>query len=232
MVDDKHTPPKHRTVKGAQRLRDLTSVAAELFLERGFDGVAVDDLIARVGGSRSTIYSHFGDKEGLFKEAMTSLCAEVAKPLDQLHITGREPSEVLSLLGRQLLVSALSPRTLALHRLLVNEGRRFPDVAHAMWEVSYGRAVEILARWISEQQRSTLGLTSTVPAQALAEHFISMVASNAKLRAASGLVTTPLPESEVSEIVRYAVNTFLHGALDQPTRPTSRKSGPRSRSAT
>lgn len=230
MANDTHLPPRHRTAKGAQRLRDLTSVAAELFLERGFDGVAVDDLIARVGGSRSTVYSHFGDKEGLFKEAMTSLCAEVAKPLDQLHITGREPNEVLSLLGRQLLMSALSPRTLALHRLLVNEGRRFPDVAQAMWEVSYGRAVEILAAWIAEQQqRSIGGLSRAVPAQALAEQFISMVASNAKLRAASGLTSTPLPESEVKEIVHYAVDTFLFGASSRQARPANSKSGPRSR---
>ena len=41
MADKERTlPPKHRTAKGAQRLRDLTSVAAELFLERGFDAQA------------------------------------------------------------------------------------------------------------------------------------------------------------------------------------------------
>lgn len=212
MADKERTlPPKHRTAKGAQRLRDLTSVAAELFLERGFDGVAVDDLIDRVGGSRSTIYSHFGGKEGLFKEAMIRLCAEVAKPLEQLNIAG-EPSDVLPRLGRQLLKSALSPRTLALHRLLVNEGRRFPDVAQAMWDVSYGKAVGILAAWIAQQQRPGQGLSSAVPAKSLAEQFISMVASNAKLRAASGLASAPLSDGEVDEIVSQAVSTFLHGA--------------------
>lgn len=186
-------------------------MAAELFLERGFDGVAVDDLINRVGGSRSTIYSHFGGKEGLFKEAMIRLCAEVAKPLEQLNIAG-EPSDVLPRLGRQLLKSALSPRTLALHRLLVNEGRRFPDVAQAMWDVSYGKAVGILAAWIAQQQRPGQGLSSAVPAKSLAEQFISMVASNAKLRAASGLASAPLSDGEVDEIVSQAVSTFLHGA--------------------
>lgn len=214
MSDDQRMPVlKHRTAKGAQRLKALISVAAELFLERGFDAVAVDDLIHSVGGSRSNIYSHFGGKDGLFKVAMTSLCAEVAKPLEQLNITGREASDVLPMLGRQLLRSALSPRTLALHRLLVNEGRRFPDVAQAMWEVSYGKAVEILAEWIvGQQQRSDQGLSSAVPAKALAEQFICMVSANAKLRAASGLVATPLPDSEVEEIVNHAVRTFLYGA--------------------
>jgi len=213
MIDEKRgSPPKHRTAKGAQRLRDLISVAGELFLERGFDGVAVDDLIARVGGSRSNIYSHFGGKEGLFKEAMTNLCAEVAKPLEQLNIKG-DANDVLPFLGRRLLRSALSPRTLALHRVLVNEGRRFPEVAQAMWDVSYGKAVDLLTQWIAEQQQMPEpGLSSAVPAKALAQHFIGMVVNDAKFRAASGLVATPLPDSEVDEIVRHAVSTFLNGA--------------------
>jgi len=223
MTDNQPMPPKHRTTKGAQRLQDLISVAGELFLEHGFDAVAVDDLIARVGGSRSNIYSHFGGKEGLFKAAMISLCAEVAKPLEQLSITGREPSEVLPFLGRRLLRSALGPRTLALHRLLVNEGRRFPEVAQAMWDVSYGKAVGVLAEWIAEQQRSEQGLSSAVPAKALAEQFIGMVSANAKLRAAAGLVSTPLSDSEVDEIVNHAVSTFLYGASYRPASPASDK---------
>ncbi|ROO38395.1 TetR/AcrR family transcriptional regulator [Pseudomonas sp. 7SR1] len=217
MVNDQRTSPtKHRTAKGAQRVQDLISVAAELFLERGFEGVAVDDLIARVGGSRSNIYSHFGGKEGLFQESMTAMCAEVAKPLEQLNIGQTEPSAVLPLLAQQLLRSALSPRTLALHRLLVNEGRRFPDVARAMWDVSYGKAIRILSQWIEGQQRLERGLSSAVPAQVLAEQFISLVAAHAKLLSASGLRSEPLSESEIDDIVSYAVRTFLYGASSQP----------------
>lgn len=226
------TGPKHRTAKGAQRLQDLIAVAAELFLERGFDAVAVDDLIARVGGSRSNVYGHFGGKEGLFNVAMTNLCAEVAKPLEQMNLTGREPAEVLPCFGRQLLQAALAPRTLALHRLLVNEGRRFPEVAQGMWKVSYGKAVEILAAWIEEQhKRAEPTLTDEVPAKALATQFISMVTSDAKLRAASGLVATPLPDREVDEIVGHAVSTFLRGASTHVPPQASRRTKARSSNA-
>ncbi|AKK00917.1 TetR family transcriptional regulator [Pseudomonas sp. Cab53] len=212
------TPPKHRTAKGAQRLRDLLAVAAEQFLDRGFDGVAVDDLIARVGGSRSNIYSHFGGKEGLFKEAMLNLCVEVAKPLEQLNIANGKPEQVLPLLGKRLLDTALAPRTLALHRLLVNEGRRFPDIAQAMWDVSYGKAVDILASWIATQQESGKGLANTVPAKTLAEHFISLVSGHTKLLAASGLRSSLLSDSEIDDIVGHAVQTFLYGASSLESR--------------
>ncbi|HCB0391673.1 TPA: TetR/AcrR family transcriptional regulator [Klebsiella pneumoniae] len=212
LANERTSPPMHRTARGAQRVRDLTDAASELFLERGFDAVAVDDLIARVGGSRSTIYSHFGGKEGLFRHAMIDLCTEVAKPLEQLHIADGEPSKVLPVLGQQLLRSALSPRTLALHRLLVNEGRRFPDVARAMWDVSYGKAIQILSVWIAAQQQPGKGLGHDVPAKALAEHFVSLVAANTKLHVASGLRSPSLSDAEIEEIVGHAVQIFLHGA--------------------
>ncbi|ELY2785176.1 TetR/AcrR family transcriptional regulator [Klebsiella pneumoniae] len=215
--DERIFPLKHRTTRGAQRVRDLIEAASELFLERGFDAVAVDDVIARVGGSRSTIYSHFGGKEGLFKHAMIDLCTEVTKPLDQMIIADGEPKEALMVLGRQLLISALSPRTLALHRLLVNEGRRFPDVAKAMWDVSYGKAIQILSTWIAEQQQPGKGFCRDVPSKALAEHFVSLVAANTKLQAASGLRSPFLSDAEIDEIVGHAVQIFLYGAANGST---------------
>lgn len=203
---------KHRTVKGAQRVSDLLAAAGELFLEKGFDGVAVDELIAKVGGSRSNIYNHFGGKEGLFKEAMIRQCAEVGSALDMLSLPPeRTPTEILPLLGRQLLMSALAPRTLALHRLLVNEGCRFPEVARAMWDVSYGKAIALLSTWMRAQQAFG-GLTTAIPPQLLAEQFVSLVAGNTKLEVASGLRVAPLPEKEIEEIVEHAVRTFLFGA--------------------
>lgn len=205
---------KHRTAKGAQRIEDLTSVAAALFLERGFEAVAVDDLIARVGGSRSNVYTHFGGKEGLFEAAMLKVSADMSKPIELLRIDGLEPEGVLQSFGIELVQIALSPRTLAVHRLLTTEGVRFPKVAQAMLETSYLKAVGLLANWIESQQRKPYcKFAGDVPAQVLAEQFVSMVSSDVKLRAIVGLVHAPLPKKEAGEIVDRAVRTFLYGAL-------------------
>lgn len=206
------TPP-HRTAKGAQRIQDLVTVAAERFLEQGFDAVAVDDLIACAGGSRRNVYSHFGGKEGLFKAAMLHVCEEMAKPLDEMKIEGQELAEVLPAFGRGLVRTALSPRTLAVHRLLTTEGRRFPEVAQAMWSSSYLKVLDKLANWIaSHQARPDSGLSPEVPAAVLAEQFMSLTSSDVKLRAIVGLVRPPLADAEIERIVANAVRTFLHGA--------------------
>ncbi|EKQ62714.1 TetR family transcriptional regulator [Xanthomonas citri pv. malvacearum str. GSPB2388] len=212
--EDPHfSVPKHRTAKGALRVEQLINAAAELFLERGFDGVAVDDLIARVGGSRGNVYTHFGGKEGLFKEAMLHVCKEISKPLEVLRIEGRDAADVLPSFGRALVQAALSPRVLAVHKLLTVEGQNFPEVAQAMLSVSYQKVVDLLTDWVAKQQATSDGrLSRDLPAHVLAEQFVSMVTSDVKLRVIVGWVKLPLPEEQVEALVSRAVHTFLHGA--------------------
>ncbi|WP_230440246.1 TetR/AcrR family transcriptional regulator [Xanthomonas melonis] len=206
-------PPAHRTPKGAQRVHDLIVVASERFLEVGFDAVSVDDIIAAVGGSRRNVYAHFGGKEGLFKAAMLYVAAEMAKPLDALVIEGRTPADVLPVLGHTLVNTALSPRTLAVHRVLTNEGKRFPDIAQAMLSSSYLKIQAKVAAWIATQQGDAPGqFTTGLSAHVLAEQFMSMTASHVKLLAIVGLIAPPLHDSEIDVIVGNAVRTLLQGA--------------------
>jgi len=193
-------------------VQDLTKVATELFLERGFESVAVDDLIARVGGSRRNVYSHFGGKEGLFIEVVTKLCAELGEPLKRLGMVEREPGDALVSFGRQLLQVVLQPRTLALHRLMVAEGKRFPALAQAILEAGHFSAAATLAAWIESRiGKSQRGLESDAPALALAQQFVNMVVAEAQLRALVGLDPQPLPSADIDRIVKNAVDTFLHG---------------------
>lgn len=212
------TTDPYLTAKGAQRVDNLTIIAAHLFLERGFDGVAVDDLIARAGGSRRNVYNHFGGKEGLFRAAMMYICSEMAKPLGQMNIRGLDAERILTAFGHELVRIALSPRTLAVHRLLTTEGKRFPEIAQAMLASSYQKVVEILAAWIATQQTlEQPRFCEDVPAEVLAVQFISLVSSDLKLRAIVGLVPMDLSGNKVDELVGYAVSTFLNGALTKRT---------------
>lgn len=56
--------------KSDDKRRQIATVAAELFAERGFDATSIDDIVQRVGGSKSTIYSYFGSKDGLLNHVL------------------------------------------------------------------------------------------------------------------------------------------------------------------
>ncbi len=205
---------KHRTAKGAQRLKDLTVVAADMFLEQGFESVAIDDLIARVGGSRRNIYSHFGGKEGLFIEVVTQLCAELTQPLEQWHIKEQTIPEVLTSFGQQVLKAVLTPRALELHRLMVAQGKRFPALSQAVLHAGHFKAASILTQWIEAHQENFKNESKTsVPAHMFAQQFVSMLVMEAQLRALTGFDKRPFSAAQINSIVKNTVCTFLYGAL-------------------
>ncbi|KPH62103.1 TetR/AcrR family transcriptional regulator [Novosphingobium sp. ST904] len=206
------TREHHLTARGSARLEVLTDTAAALFLERGYEAVSLDELIARAGGSRRNIYSHFGGKEGLFIEVVTRLCREISEPLEALGIGGDDIRTALIRHGRALLQTVLQPRTLALHRLMIAEGQRFPELAQAVWHAGHDNAARTLAPSI-ERWRGHAGVTSTLPSDVLAAQFVDLVVGGPQLRALVGLESLPLPPSTMSRYVDEGVETFLCGIL-------------------
>jgi AcrR family transcriptional regulator len=51
----------------------ILAAATELFMERGYEGTTVADVAERASVSRATVFWHFSDKGGLFREAFVRL---------------------------------------------------------------------------------------------------------------------------------------------------------------
>lgn len=55
-----------QTRRGQERRLALLLCATDMFLEKGYDAVSLDDIVNHAGGSKTSIYKYFGNKEGLF----------------------------------------------------------------------------------------------------------------------------------------------------------------------
>ena len=53
-----------------ERHEQLRIIARNLFAERGFEGVSLDDIASAAGVSKPVIYEHFTDKETLYEEVV------------------------------------------------------------------------------------------------------------------------------------------------------------------
>ena len=62
--------------RGEVRNSKLQKVAADLFLKRGYEGVTIDKIVELAGGSKSTVYSEFGGKCGLFISSLGTCAAK------------------------------------------------------------------------------------------------------------------------------------------------------------
>jgi AcrR family transcriptional regulator len=68
--------------KAATQQRILVS-ASGLFVERGYERTTISDVAERAGVSRATVFWHFSDKAGLFREAFSFLVRPFRESLER-----------------------------------------------------------------------------------------------------------------------------------------------------
>jgi AcrR family transcriptional regulator len=189
-----------------ERSREIVRMAAELFLEKGYGNVSIDEIISRVGGSKATIYTRFGGKEGLFEAVVKQLCSDVTVAIE--IGTDGDIAAQLTRIGRSFLEMVLSPRILELHRLMVSMGRTFPSAGRLFFEAGPITAYKTVATWIEAQQRR--GAIAPGDAYQKAVLFLDMLIGEHQLQ-------TLVSASEgkrarrIDATLRSAVDLFLNG---------------------
>ena len=144
----------------------LQKVAADLFLKRGYEGVTIDKIVEVAGGSKSTVYSEFGGKCGLFISSIENLCRESNEPLTKIDYTGLNLEKSLKKISFHILKVITAKRSVELHRLAVGEAVNCPEVGEAWYKYGPARTASIL-RNLLESHRDELGKT-TIPIDRIA----------------------------------------------------------------
>ncbi len=81
----------------------MLKAAAALFYERGLSGVGVAELCAAVGGSKETLYRHFGSKDGLVDAVLQRRIERNTRMLRRaVDDAGPQPAAQLTALFREL----------------------------------------------------------------------------------------------------------------------------------
>jgi TetR/AcrR family transcriptional regulator, mexJK operon transcriptional repressor len=201
------SPPRKRL---AARRNAFLAAAREVFSKKGFAEATLDDVIALSGGSRQTLYALFGGKQGLFEAITSDTCETIFQGLTPKKLATRATDEVLKEVGTRYLAIVTSPPCLSLHRLVIAEMPRIPDVAQRFWKLGPGRSRAFLAEFFDHQTER--GLLRMQNSCAGAEYFLDMLSGTVRLQCLIGLRQPPTPQ-EIEEIVQGAVAQFLNGCL-------------------
>lgn len=94
------------------------------FLKNGYKNTSLNDLVAQSGGSLSTIYKYFENKEGLFKAIALDGIENFKKDLEKKININENLSleEFLFKFSEIYLSVVLSPKAISFHRLILSEG--------------------------------------------------------------------------------------------------------------
>jgi AcrR family transcriptional regulator len=159
-------PPK--ALAGAVDTRILDA-ARLLFLERGLTGASIDEIAARAGAGKPTIYARFPSKEALFTAVVVrEVEGKVARVESQLRTEGSLETRLREMAER-ILERALTNETISLMRLSISEARRFPELASGVHSMACERGAVAVTRLLEEAvQADELGALPAFSAQRLA----------------------------------------------------------------
>lgn len=110
--------------------------AQELFALHGFSATSMDAVAHRAGTSKLTAYRHFGSKDRLFAEAITARCASMLGHFDSSLPGHGNPRDALIAFGHAFLGLILHAEALAVHRLVVAERERAPQLGPIFHEAA------------------------------------------------------------------------------------------------
>jgi TetR/AcrR family transcriptional repressor of mexJK operon len=179
--------------------------AKRVFLSHGFEGASMDEVAARAGVSKMTVYRHFGNKEDLFAGVITDLCNCIVSE-DLERIFELAPEQALRGYAERMIEIVFDPETIELHRIVVAESRRFPSLGQFFYDCGPQVCIDVLARYF-ERNRTDARFRIADPVRS-AEEFLELLRGYAHLRVMLKVERAPAP-SEMAERIQTAVGHVL-----------------------
>ncbi len=190
--------------RGDRRRALILEAAIAVFMEEGYAGASMDRVVQRAGGSKTTLYRYFPSKADLFAAIIETLVAQMTAPIDHRAVSASGGlAATLTAFARTYLDVLLEPRSLALYRMVMGEGARFPDLGGVFFQQGPGRVATQLADYLRHYE---LG-RATAPVELLAREFLSLVRADLHLRALLGVEIAGAEAR--SKAVSRAVTLFI-----------------------
>jgi AcrR family transcriptional regulator len=112
--------------RGVARRQAFLQAARQVFLDQGYEAASVNDVVRLAGGSLATLYSQFGNKEGLFFAFMQDQHDRFAREMRPERVDHLPLEQALQTVGEHFLRRLLQKDSLAFYRIMVSEGPKLP----------------------------------------------------------------------------------------------------------
>lgn len=141
-------PPRWARRKDA-RPSELLAAALEIFVERGFTAARLDDVAAKAGVTKGTLYLYYRNKEDLLMAVVRSAIVPVVR---EAEATARayegSVAELMRRLARMWWTAIGSQRAGGIAKLVIAEAGNFPGVARLYHEEVIRPVSELLGEMI------------------------------------------------------------------------------------
>ena len=205
--------------RGEIRREAMLAAARDVFLEHGFSGASIEDVVGRTGGSKASLYSYFGSKEGLFGEMVSAGCKEFLRNVAiPTAVEGSLP-QTLKAFGLRFFKLYTEPGRVKLMRTVIAEATRFPQFAEQLYREGPQQVRIGLSAFF--KQCHAEGLLRAPNPDLAAIQFITLVKGHCQFRSLFGLSPLALDITPTA-FIDEAVRIFLDGCGSTPAAPKTR----------
>jgi AcrR family transcriptional regulator len=185
----------------------IIAAATAVFVRDGFTGASIDAIAEEANVSRQTIYNQIGDKEKLFAEVVRGITEDSATRMVATLATFPErPTDV----GEELVAFAIrltrnclcDSNSLALRKLIENEGRRYPELFETWKDYGPGKNWPAISARFARLARA--GEIELDDPDLAARQFMALIGAD--------LPNDPgydVSDEQLEKAARNAVRTFL-----------------------
>jgi TetR/AcrR family transcriptional repressor of mexJK operon len=188
-----------------QRREAFVTAARIAFFQNGYAGTTMSAISAKVGGSKTTLWTYFPSKEDLFTAVVDDIVEHYGCALSIELSPDLPVADVLEHFAAAMLSTMLSPPIIGLHRVVTGEVGRFPELGRLFYERGPKRGRARLAAYVETAMAD--GRLRRGDSAVAARQFAAMCQSNAFQHALFG-IESPQPDAVARDITN-AVDSFL-----------------------
>lgn len=182
----------------------IMNAAIELFTTNGYEGTSVDEIAARAGVSKQTVYSHYGCKETLFGLAVSTKCKSSGMDAEDID-PAVPPEQMLPELARSFIELITSPEAVSVHAICTISADSHPELGKAYFERGPLATVRAVADYLAAQHRT--GRLCVDNPEHAAWQLLCMLKAEAQMRAQFNLDAKD--PNDLEDYVNSCVAMFL-----------------------
>jgi TetR/AcrR family transcriptional repressor of mexJK operon len=149
-MTDASAPPRAGRPKSEAKAEAIMDAATKLFLSQGFQGTSMDAVAKQAGVSKQTVYSHFANKEELFKAVITAKVASYG--FDEAAVVDDDDlRKALLTVARRFVDLLFDPEVVAMHRVVMGEAASQPRIATLFFESGPKRTKGAVCAFLQRQ---------------------------------------------------------------------------------
>jgi AcrR family transcriptional regulator len=137
-----------RTLSRDERRDRIVWAAKLVLLEKGLDAASMDDVAARAGTTKPTVYAHFKSKDELFRAVVEMIKGLFLGKLRSPDVYAAEPVEAVALFCGRFVELACWRDAIGYQRVTLAAAARSPAIAKAVYETLFAEACRSLAAYL------------------------------------------------------------------------------------